>query len=96
MAGQAMHEVKSGETLTGIAQQYGLSGYEPIWKFNSVVKGRQISSDPNSISSRSTIAIPLTLEQYNAAITKMQELKLSSDRDFDQIARSCPGNRFVH
>jgi hypothetical protein len=51
MAGQGMHQVESGETLSGIASQYGLSSHESIWRFNSLIKGRPISSDPNTIPS---------------------------------------------
>jgi len=87
MAGQGMHQVKSGETLSGIASKYGLTSYESIWNFNSLVKGRPISSDAKTIPVGASIAIPLTVEQYKSAIATMREVKLANDRDFSRIAR---------
>ena len=85
MASQGKHRVQNGETLDGIAKKFGLPGHEPIWRFNSQVLQKPISNDPNKIAAGVEITIPLTLAQYEIAITRLRELKRYSDKDFNAI-----------
>ncbi len=85
MASQGKHRVQDGETLDGIAKQYGLPDHKPLWRFHSEVLNQPISSDPNRVSAGVELTVPLTRQQYSDAIASLRELKSSSEKDFNAI-----------
>lgn len=80
------YSIQSGDSLSKIAQKFGFKGYEPIWIYNTQVKNNLTSGDPNKIDVGVKVVIPKTQSEYGEAIKRLQELIVSVQQDFGEIA----------
>ena len=80
------YTIESGDSLSGIAKKFGFPRYEPIWIYNTRVNPALTSGDPNRIAAGVTITIPKTKQQYDEAISRLEELRMQLEEDFREMA----------
>ena len=86
------HVIRSGETLSGIAGQYGFSGnWKPIWNYNTKVRKTLTSGDPDLIRAGVKITIPRTSMEYDVAISRLTKLLAYVDIDKEKNLRELRG-----
>ena len=81
------YTIQSGDTLSAIADQFGFSHYQPIWKYNSQVRNLLKSGNPDRIDVGIKIFIPRTAQQYDGVIEKMKNLRQAVQDDFREIGQ---------
>ena len=78
------HQIRQGETLSGIAKEYGFgSNWQPIMNLN-VHKKLLSTTDERRIPAGSSILIPRTAQEYDAAIASLNDLLRQVDKDATQ------------
>ena len=78
------HQIRQGETLSGIAKEYGFgNNWHPIMNLN-VHKKLLNTNDERRIPAGSSILIPRTAEEYDDAIASLNDLLRQVDKDAAQ------------
>jgi hypothetical protein len=86
-----VHTIKAGETLSGIAQQYGFgSQWKPILNLN-VRKGVLTTRDETRIPVGRNILVPRSKQEYDAAIRSLQDLLNEVGKDMAKSLRELDG-----
>jgi len=80
------YTIESGDSLSEIAKKFGFPRYEPIWIYNTRVNPALTSGDPNRIAAGVTITIPKTKQQYDEAISRLEEFRMRLEEDFQEMA----------
>ena len=79
------YTIQHGDSISKIAEEFKFDDYQPIWRFNTLVKKKLTSGDPNKISSGTVIVIPKTKQQYDDVIAKLEKLRLTVVEDSKEI-----------
>jgi hypothetical protein len=85
------HKIRSGDTLSAIAEQHGFgSKWQPILNYN-VHKKILTSRDERKIPAGVSIVIPRTPKEYDGAIKSLQVLLVEVDKDMAKSLRELDG-----
>lgn len=86
-----VHTIRSGDSLSAIAEQYGFEGgWDPIWKYNCK-KQILTSGDSSRIPVGVDIIIPRTAKEYDTAIGGLKTLLTDVDKDTAQSLKELAG-----
>ncbi len=86
-----VHKIRSGDTLSAIAEQHGFGRkWQPILNYN-VHKKILASRDERKIPAGVSIVIPRTLKEYDGAIKSLQVLLVEVDKDMAKSLRELDG-----
>ncbi len=78
------HQIRHGETLSGIAKEYGFgSNWQPIMNLNGHKKLLN-TNDERRIPAGASILIPRTAKEYDEAIASLNDLLRQVDKDTTQ------------
>lgn len=79
------YTIQPGDSLSAIAHAHGFgSNWKPIFLYNTQVRKNIAGNDPNTIRTGVEIVIPRTAAEYDASITKLQELLTATKRDTEK------------
>jgi hypothetical protein len=94
-----VHEVKSGESLSSIAEfnrfNYGNPVWQPIFRYNHFFLS-VMGNDPNLIQPGFKIVIPRSPEGYSRMLAKLHSLKKIARAQGDSIKYQLEGDYYKH
>ena len=91
-----VHVVKKGESLSKIANHYGLPNWQAIWFYNTKVRQVYMGENPDIIRPGERLFIPRSPESYDKLIKKLQLLKVHVASGGDQESYSLEANRNLY
>lgn len=91
-----VHVVSQGESLSRIAENYGLPNWEAIWLYNTQVREVHLGDDPDKIHPGERLFIPRSPKGYDTLISRLDSLKRQMAASGDQQLAILEGQHYEY